>query len=52
MANYALHALGAGRIHLFNRTRRRSAEELVQVHATPDAHVERLLDTLDVTSVR
>ena len=51
MAKYALHALGAGRMYLFNRTRR-SAEELVQVHATPDAHVELLLDTLDVTSVQ
>jgi pentafunctional AROM polypeptide len=45
-AIYALHALGATRIYLFNRTRR-SAEELV--HAIPDARVE-LLDTLDVTS--
>ncbi|KAH9960636.1 aromatic amino acid family biosynthesis-like protein [Russula dissimulans] len=45
-AIYALHALGATRIYLFNRTRR-SAEELV--HAIPGAHVE-LLDTLDVTS--
>lgn len=47
-AIYALHALGASRIYLFNRTRR-SAEELV--HAIPDANVE-LLDTLDVTSVQ
>jgi len=46
-AIYALHALGATRIYLFNRTRR-SAEELV--HAIPGAHVE-LLDTLDVSSV-
>jgi pentafunctional AROM polypeptide len=45
-AIYALHALGATRIYLFNRTRR-SAEELV--HAIPGAHVE-LLDTLDVSS--
>ncbi|KAI0275856.1 EPSP synthase-domain-containing protein [Russula aff. rugulosa BPL654] len=45
---YALHALGASRIYLFNRTRR-SAEELV--HAIPGAHVE-LLDTLDVTSIQ
>jgi pentafunctional AROM polypeptide len=45
-AIYALHALGATRIYLFNRTRR-SAEELV--HAIPGARVE-LLDTLDVTS--
>ena len=51
VANYALHALGAGLIYLFNRTRL-SAEELVRVHATPDAHVELLLDTLDVTSVQ
>jgi pentafunctional AROM polypeptide len=47
-AIYALHALGATRIYLFNRTRR-SAEELV--HAIPGAHVE-LLDTLDVTSAQ
>lgn len=47
-AIYALHALGASRIYLFNRTRR-SAEELV--HAIPGAHVE-LLDTLDVTSIQ
>jgi pentafunctional AROM polypeptide len=47
-AIYALHALGASRIYLFNRTRR-SAEELV--HAIPGAHVE-LLDTLDVTSAQ
>ena len=47
-AIYALHALGASRIYLFNRTRR-SAEELVQ--AFPDAHVE-VLDTLDVTSIQ
>ena len=47
-AIYALHALGATRIYLFNRTRR-SAEELV--HAIPDARVE-LLDTLDVTSAQ
>jgi pentafunctional AROM polypeptide len=47
-AIYALHALGATRIYLFNRTRR-SAEELV--HAIPGAHVE-LLDTLDVSSVQ
>ncbi|KAH9991980.1 aromatic amino acid family biosynthesis-like protein [Russula compacta] len=45
-AIYALHALGAARIYLFNRTRR-SAEQLV--HAIPGARVE-LLDTLDVTS--
>jgi pentafunctional AROM polypeptide len=47
-AIYALHALGATRIYLFNRTRR-SAEELV--HAIPGAPVE-LLDTLDVSSVQ
>jgi pentafunctional AROM polypeptide len=47
-AIYALHALGASRIYLFNRTRR-SAEELV--HAIPGAHVE-LLDALDVTSIQ
>jgi pentafunctional AROM polypeptide len=47
-AIYALHALGAARIYLFNRTRR-SAEELV--HAIPGAHVE-LLDTLDLTSLQ
>ncbi len=47
-AIYALHALGASRIYLFNRTRR-SAEELV--HAIPGARVE-LLDTLDVTSIQ
>jgi pentafunctional AROM polypeptide len=47
-AIYALHALGATRIYLFNRTRR-SAEELI--HAIPGACVE-LLDTLDVTSMR
>ncbi|KAI9451848.1 Pentafunctional AroM protein [Russula earlei] len=47
-AIYALHALGATRIYLFNRTRR-SAEELV--HAIPGARVE-LLDSLDVTSVQ
>ena len=47
-AIYALHALGATRIHLFNRTRQ-SAEELV--HAIPGAQVE-LLDTLDVTSLQ
>jgi len=47
-AIYALHALGAGWIYLFNRTRR-SAEELV--HVIPDANVE-LLDTLDVMSVQ
>ena len=47
-AIYALHALGASRIYLFNRTRR-SAEELV--HAIQGAHVE-LLDTLDVTSIQ
>ena len=47
-AIYALHALGASRIYLFNRTRR-SAEELL--HAIPDANVE-LLDTLDVASVQ
>ncbi|KAN0131738.1 Pentafunctional AroM protein [Lactarius tabidus] len=46
-AIYALHALGAARIYLFNRTRR-SAEELV--HAIPGAHVE-LLDSLDVSSI-
>ena len=45
-AIYALHALGATRIYLYNRTRR-SAEELV--HAIPGARVE-LLDTLDVTT--
>jgi pentafunctional AROM polypeptide len=47
-AIYALHALGASRIYLFNRTRR-SAEELV--HAIPGARVE-LLDTLDVASIQ
>lgn len=47
-AIYALHALGATRIYLFNRTRR-SAEELV--NAIPGAPVE-LLDTLDVSSVQ
>jgi pentafunctional AROM polypeptide len=47
-AIYALHALGASRIYLFNRTRR-SAEELVR--AFPGAHVE-LLDSLDVTSIQ
>jgi pentafunctional AROM polypeptide len=47
-AIYALHALGATRIYLFNRTRQ-SAEELV--HAIPGAHVE-LLDTLDLTSLQ
>ena len=47
-AIYPLHALGAGRIYLFNRTRR-SAEELV--HAIPEANVE-LPDTLDVASVQ
>lgn len=45
-AIYALHALGAAHIYLFNRTRR-SAEQLV--HAIPGARVE-LLDTLDVAS--
>jgi len=45
-AIYALRALGATRIYLFNRTRR-SAEELV--HAIPGANVE-LLDSLDVAS--
>ena len=44
-AIYALHALGASPIYLFNRTRR-SAEELA--HAIPGAHVE-LLDTLDMS---
>jgi len=47
-AIYALHAHGASRIYLFNRTRR-SAEELVR--AIPGANVE-LLDTLDVTSAQ
>ncbi|KAI0261231.1 aromatic amino acid family biosynthesis-like protein [Gloeopeniophorella convolvens] len=47
-AIYALHALGAARIFLFNRTRK-SAEELV--HAIPGAHVE-LIDTLDWTTLR
>ena len=49
-AIYALHALGAGRMYLFNRTRR-SVEELV--HAIPDANAKvELIDTLDVTSVQ
>jgi len=47
-AIYALHALGASRIYLFNRTRQH-AEELV--HAIPGAHVE-LVDTLDVASIQ
>ena len=46
-AIHALHALGASRIYLFNRTRA-SAELLV--HAIPGANIE-LLDTLHVTSV-
>jgi len=47
VAIYALHALGASRIYLFNRTRGGGRTR----PCDPDANVE-LLDTLDVTSVQ